>query len=57
VPAAALAALPAGNAGFQLSVVHSGSTMVNDWVMNASAVTYPLTPGGVTFSGGQATVN
>ena len=57
IPASALAALPAGNAFFQISVVNTVSSTVNDWVINASATTYPLGTGGQPFTSGGATIN
>lgn len=57
VPPSALAALPAGSAFFQLTVSHTVSTTVGDWLMNAVAVTYPVTPAGASFASGQATIN
>ena len=57
VPAASLAVLPVGNASFQMAVANRASSAVGDWVMNVSAVSYPLAPGGAPFPSGQATIN
>jgi hypothetical protein len=57
IPSAALSLLPAGNGQLNFGAANVGRTIVGDWLMQATAGTYPKSSAGTQFAGGTAVLN